>query len=380
MKTRAIFQVVRLLCVLLFVCASLWGLTEAARQKEARKRSSIVKLVHPNGLALDGKGDLYISDIGSHRVLKLDSRGRLIVIAGTGEGGFSGDGGSATKARLFAPHDLAFDAEGNLLIADTYNHRVRRIDRQGVITTVAGDGKAVYSSYGSAAPKNSLNNPQGIALDRAGNILVADTFNHVVRRIDRHGAMTIFAGSVAGYGGDGGPATEAQMNLPMAVTVAPDGAVYVSDAANSRVRRVSTDGKIQTVVGFGPAQDTYGAGFAGDGGPPEKAKIFSATDLKFDAAGNLYISDSGNHRIRVVRGGIITTLAGSGRQGFGGDGGKALDAELNTPQKIAIAKDGAVFIADRANRRVRKVDARGVILTIAGAAKTTGMMFDPEIQ
>jgi sugar lactone lactonase YvrE len=364
----------------LFVCASLWGLTEAARQKEARKRSSIVKLVHPNGLALDGKGDLYISDIGSHRVLKLDSRGRLIVIAGTGEGGFSGDGGSATKARLFAPHDLAFDAEGNLLIADTYNHRVRRIDRQGVITTVAGDGKAVYSSYGSAAPKNSLNNPQGIALDRAGNILVADTFNHVVRRIDRHGAMTIFAGSVAGYGGDGGPATEAQMNLPMAVTVAPDGAVYVSDAANSRVRRVSTDGKIQTVVGFGPAQDTYGAGFAGDGGPPEKAKIFSATDLKFDAAGNLYISDSGNHRIRVVRGGIITTLAGSGRQGFGGDGGKALDAELNTPQKIAIAKDGAVFIADRANRRVRKVDARGVILTIAGAAKTTGMMFDPEIQ
>jgi sugar lactone lactonase YvrE len=249
-----------------------------------------------------------------------------------------------------------------------------------VITTVAGDGKAVYSGYGSPAPKDSLNNPQGLAIDREGNILVADTFNHVVRRIDGAGAMTIFAGSVAGYGGDGGPATEAQMNLPMAVTVAPDGAVYVSDAANSRVRRISTDRKIQTVAGFGPAQDTYGGGFAGDGGPPEKAKLFSATDLKFDAAGNLYISDSGNHRIRVVRAGVITTIAGSGRQGFSGDGGKATAAELNTPQKIAVAKDGGVIIADRANRRVRKVDTRGLIITIASAGKPTGMMFDSATQ
>lgn len=380
MKTPAIIRVVMLLCGVSLACAPLFGPTTAARQKDARIKSSAVKLVHPNGLALDSKGDLYISDIGAHRVLKLDRRGRLTVIAGTGEGGFGGDGGPAAKARLFAPHDLAFDAEGNLLIADTYNHRIRRIDRQGVITTVAGDGKAVYSSYGSPAPKDSLNNPQGLAIDREGNILVADTFNHVVRRIDGAGAMTIFAGSVAGYGGDGGPATEAQMNLPMAVTVAPDGAVYVSDAANSRVRRISLDGKIQTVAGFGPAQDTYGGGFAGDGGPPEKAKLFSATDLKFDAAGNLYISDSGNHRIRVIRAGVITTIAGSGRQGFGGDGGKATAAELNTPQKIAVAKDGGVFIADRANRRVRKVDTRGVIITIAGGGKTAGMMFDPEIK
>lgn len=380
MKTLALIRVFTLLCGLSLVCAPLAGLIAAAQQKPARTGSSAIRLVHPNGLALDGKGDLYISDIGAHRVVKLDRRGRLTVIAGTGEGAYGGDGGLATKARLFAPHDLVFDAEGNLLIADTNNHRIRRIDRQGIITTIAGDGKTVHSSYGSPAPKDSLNNPQGIAVDHEGNILIADTFNHVVRRIDGAGEMTIFAGSVAGYGGDGGPAAEAQMNLPMAVAVAPDGAVYVSDAANSRIRRISPDGKIQTVAGFGPAQDTYGGGFAGDGGPPEKAKLFSATDLKFDAAGNLYISDSGNHRIRVIRAGIITTVAGSGRQGSGGDGGKALEAELNTPQKIAIAKDGGVFIADRANRRVRKVDARGVIVTIAGAAKTTGMVFDSEIQ
>jgi len=373
MKTLATIRVVMLLCCASFIGAPLFDQTVTAQRKA-------VTLIHPNGLALDGKGDLYVSDIGAHRVLKFDRRGRLTVIAGTGEGGFGGDGGPATKARLFAPHDLAFDAEGNLLIADTFNHRIRRIDRQGVITTIAGDGKTEPSSYGAPAPKASLNNPQSVALDREGNILVADTFNHVVRRIGRDGAMTIFAGSVAGYGGDGGPATEAQMNLPMAVTVAPDGAVYVSDAANSRIRRVSPDGKIQTVAGFGPAQDTYGGGFAGDGGPQEKAKLFSATDLKFDAAGNFYISDSGNHRIRMIRAGVITTVAGSGRQGSGGDGGKALAAELNTPQKVAVAKDGSVFIADRANRRVRKVDTRGLIITIAGTGRLWGMMFDPAIQ
>jgi len=355
-----------------------------ARQTLARKRSSAVNLIYPNGLALDDKGDLRISDIGAHRVLKLDRRGRLTVIAGTGEGGFGGDGGPAAKARLFAPHDLAFDSEGNLLIADTFNHRIRRIDRHGTITTVAGNGQAAYSGDNGPATQASLNNPQGVAFDRDGGLLIADTFNHVVRRVDRDGRITTFAGTVPGHGGDGGDAKQAQINLAMAVAVAPDGAVYISDAANSRIRRVTPDGGIETVVGYGPAQDTYGAGFAGDGSPPEKAKIFSATDLKFDAAGALYIADSGNNRIRMIRGGIITTIAGTGRQGFSGDGGKALAAELNTPQKIAVAKDGSIFIADRANHRVRKVDTRGNIITVAGTGKPTGqgagMMFDPAIR
>jgi DNA-binding beta-propeller fold protein YncE len=364
-----------------------------ARQDHASKRSFAIYpkaqdvrngLIYPNGLALNDKGDLYISDIGAHRVLKLDRRGRLSVIAGTGEGGYGGDGGPATKARLFAPHDLAFDPEGDLLIADTFNHRIRRIDRHGVITTVAGDGKAAYSGDGGPATQASLNTPQGVAFDRDGGLLIADTFNHVVRRVDRGGRIATFAGTVPGHGGDGGDARRAQINLAMAAAVAPDGAVYISDAANSRIRRVSQDGVIQTAVGYGPAQDTYGAGFAGDGGAPAKAKIFSATDLKFDAAGALYISDSGNNRIRVIRDGAITTVAGSGRQGFSGDGGKALVADLNTPQKIAVAKDGSLFIADRANHRVRKVDTRGVIITIAGTGKPTGqgagMMFDPAIR
>jgi sugar lactone lactonase YvrE len=374
-KKQSVFALSASLLFVIFLS----GAASTGWQSASKGRLSPIKLMYPNGLALDDKGDLYISDIGTHRVLKLNRQGRLIVIAGTGDGGFGGDGGPAIRALLHGPHDLAFDAEGNLLIADTYNHRIRRIDRQGVITTVAGIGKAPYSGYGDPAPKDSLNNPQGIAVDRAGNILIADTYNRVVRRLDRNGTLTVIAGSVAGLSGDGGPAIEAQLNLPMAVTVGPDGGVYVSDAANSRVRRITADGKIQTVAGFGVGEGIGGAGFAGDGGPAEKAKLFSPADVKVNAAGDLYISDSGNNRIRVIRAGVITTLAGSGRAGFSGDGKEAVAAELNTPQKIAIAKDGSVFIADRANHRVRKVDARGFIATVAGEGKPTGMIFDPEV-
>ncbi len=343
----------------------------AAAQRSPR---ATVSLAYPNGLAFDSRGDLYVADVGVHRILKRMRQGQLLVVAGTGQSGFSGDGGPAAKAELHAPHDLAFDAEGNLYIADSGNHRIRRIDRQGVITTLAGDGKLAKTGYNDPPLTGSLNNPQSLAFDRDGNLLIADTYNHVLRRLDRKGVMTIFAGSVPGHGGDGGPATKAQISLPMAVAVAPDGGVYISDAGNSRIRRVAPDGTIQTVAGYGPPQDTYGGGYAGDAGPLAKAKLFSATDLKFDMAGNLYIADSGNHRIRVVRDGMITTLAGTGKMGFSGDGGKATEAELNTPQKIVIANDGTVYIADRVNHRIRKVDVRGVISTIAGEGKPAGMI------
>lgn len=313
MKPLATGRLIIALCSALL--PALFAPYAATSQYSAGERSSAINLIYPNGLALDDKGELRISDIGAHHVLKLDRRGRLTVVAGTGEGGFSGDGGPATKARLFAPHDLAFDPEGDLLIADTFNHRIRRVDRHGTITTVAGDGRAAYSGDGRPATQASLNTPRGIAFDRDGALLIADTFNHVVRRGDRDGKIATFAGTVPGHGGDGGDAKQAQINLAMAVVVAPGGAVYISDAANSRIRRVSPGGLIQTVVGYGPAQDTYGAGFAGDGGPAEKAKIFSATDLKFDASGALYISDSGNNRIRVIRAGFITTVTGSGASG-----------------------------------------------------------------
>ena len=359
------------------ICFLLAGISVVAMLQEARP----VRLINPNGLALDDKSQLYISDIGSNAVFKLDRQGGLTVIAGTGEAGYSGDGGPAVRAQLHAPHDLTFDGEGRLLIADTYNHRIRRIDHNGIITTVAGNGLAPNTGYGSAAPKDTLNNPQGLAVDRAGNILIADTYNRVVRLLDASGKMTVIAGSAAGLTGDGGPANEAQLNLPMAVAIAPDGSIYVSDAANSRVRRITADGKILTMAGFGGGDGLGGAGFAGDGGPAGKAKLFSPADVKVDTADNLYISDSGNNRIRVISGraGVITTLAGSGRRGFSGDGKEAVAAELNTPQKIAIGKDGSIFIADRGNQRVRRVDATGRIQTVAGAGQPAGMLLDPEV-
>ncbi len=325
-----------------------------------------IALVQPNGLAADRAGNLFISDIGAHRVFRLDRQGRLTVAAGTGEGGFSGDGGQAATARFFAPHDIVVETGGNLLIADTYNHRVRHVDRKGRITTVAGNGASGYAGDGGPAVKASLNSPQGIAPGGDGSLYIADTYNHVVRRVDVNGIISTFAGTEAGLAGDGGPANRAQLSLPMAVAPAPDGSVYISDTGNNRIRRVNRDGKIETVLGSGPGSGTAGAGFSGDGGPAAKASVFAAADVGVSASGDLFISDSGNHRVRVVSKGVITSVAGMGDAGFAGDGGRALEAALNAPQKIALGPDGSFYVADRANRRVRRVDSEGRIETVAG--------------
>lgn len=332
-----------------------------------------VRLAHPNGLAFDTAGNLLISDIGTHRILRCGPSGALSSIAGTGEGGFSGDGGPAVRARLFAPHDLVV-SDGEILIADTYNHRIRRLDRQGRITSVVGDGRGAYRGDGGPALRASLNNPQGLAVAPDGTLYIADTYNHVVRRVDPRGIITTFAGTEAGLAGDGGPALRARLSLPTAVAVAPDGVVYISDSGNNRLRRITPAGTIDTVVGSGPGSGTAGAGFAGDGEPAAKGKLFAAADVKVDARGNLFLSDTGNCRVRQIRDGILSTLAGSGSPGFSGDGGPAGQAALSPPQKLLLGSDGSIFFADRANHRVRRVDSSGRLETVCGGGAPSGIL------
>ncbi len=333
-----------------------------------------VRLAHPNGLAFDTAGNLLVSDIGTHRILRCAPSGALSSIAGTGEGGFSGDNGPAARARMFAPHDLVVASGGEILIADTYNHRIRRLDRQGRITSVVGDGRGAYRGDGGPALRASLNNPQGLALGPDGTFYIADTYNHVVRRVDPRGIITTFAGTEAGLAGDGGPALRARLSLPTAVAVAPDGMVYVSDSGNNRLRRITPAGTIETIVGSGPGSGTAGAGFAGDGEPAAKGKLFAAADVKVDARGNLFLSDTGNCRVRQIRNGILSTLAGSGSPGFSGDRGPAGQAALSPPQTLLLGSDGSVYFADRANHRVRRVDSSGRIETVCGRGAPSGIL------
>ena len=348
-----------------------WHALSATAQRAAPAVTPSLR--YPNGLALAADGSLYISDIGTHRVFNLSGRA-LTAVAGTGAPGFSGDGGPATAAALNAPHALALDEAGRLLIADTFNHRVRRIDRNGIITTIAGTGVAAYAGDDGPASAAALNGPQDLAIDRSGQILIADTYNAVIRRIDPQGRITTFAGSEPGLGGDGGPATKALINIPSAVAIDSAGLVYISDAGNSRIRRVDLHNMIETIAGNGGGSGLGGAGFAGDGGPVKDSKAFSAMGLLINAAGDLFVSDSGNNRVRVVRNGMMATLAGAGHFGFSGDGSSASAALLNTPQKLAIAADGRIFIADRGNGRVRMVDTRGVISTVAGGGTPPGIL------
>jgi hypothetical protein len=364
MRLFPVFAVIALFTAAL---PSAWAEDSEKASAPGARGSAEPRLTYPNGLALDRDGGLLIADIGNHTLFRYDAEGRLTVVAGVGRPGFSGDGGSAAEARLNAPFDvLALPNDGGILIADTYNHRIRRIDPDGRITTIAGDGKSRYSGDGGPATEASLQLPQGIALDRDGNLLIADTFNHVVRRVDSSGVISTFAGSEGGLAGDGGPATKAQLNLPMAVAVDGEGRVYISDTGNSRIRRVNRDGTIETVTGTGGGSGIAGSGFTGDDGPPARAKIFSAADFEIGPDETWYIADSGNNRIRVVRENVISTIAGSGELDYFGDGGPALDAAFKAPQKIAVHPDGAIDVADRANGRVRRIDPSGRVKTLVG--------------
>ena len=312
------------------------------------------QLNSPIGLALDSSGNLFIADSANNCVRKVTPAGAITTIAGTGAYGYSGDGGPASQAELSNPSGLAVDSGGNLFIADSGNSVIRKVLPSGNIITVAG-GPGTSSS-------GSLGTPNGIALDSAGNLLITDdAFNHVLK-LNPAGSLTVIAGDGSyNYSGDGGLAANARLGAPAAVAIGAGGNVYIADLANSIVQKVSPTGIITPFAGTGTQ------GFSGDNGPAASAQLDGPYGLAISPAGELYISDSSNNRIRKVSpNGTITTIAGNGTPGYSGDNGPATAAQLNQPRGIAIDSSGNLYIADTSNNRVRKVSSSGIITTVAG--------------
>lgn len=290
--------------------------------------------------------------------------GDIVTVAGTGTTGFAGDGGPATSADLASPRGVA-DSGAALYVADTQNHRVRLVDG-GLIDTVAGTGTAGVAGDGEVPTAAQLNDPHGLAVDVFGTVYVADRGNHAVRAFTLGGTLDTIAGTLgtAGTGGDGGPATAATLNGPTDVAVDLDGYVYVADRDNHRIRRIEpgAGGLIETVVGTGTA------GFSGDGGPGAAAQLSLPTSVEVGADGRIYIADEGNHRVRVwdVATDTISTFVGTGTPGFSGDGGPATAAQIQAPAGLGADEAGNLYVADRGNQRVRRIGGDGVIFTVAG--------------
>jgi uncharacterized protein (TIGR03437 family) len=339
-------------------------------------------LSQPAAIALDAAGNLYIVDTGSLRVRKVSAAGIITTVAGSDAGTtFTGDGGPAILAGLYNPSGVAVDGAGNVFIADTFNNRIRQVSSDGKINTVAGGGKGCAAQVdslgdGCAATNATLFEPQSVTVDAAGNLYVADTYNHRIRKISTNGIIATVAGGTCCVLGDGGPATQAYFGNPTSVAVDSSGNMYIC-CGDSRVRKVSTDGIITTVAGNG----TFG--FKGDGGSALIAELsspatFGVDTVVVDVAGNLYISDANRVR-RVGLDGTINTIAGGGngcssQTDSVGDGCSAVNAQLNFPQGLAIDLVGNLYVADQGNKRIRLLNAGTAITLTANAFGETALI------
>ena len=318
------------------------------------------RLWWPASLAVDGSRNVYFSEVGNSRVRKVDTRRTLQTVAGTGRAGFSGDGGPATSAQLSIgsgsndPAGVAIDGQGNVYIADPGNSRVRRVNAAGTISTFAGTGQRGYSGDGGPATAARLDSPVGVAVDRHGNVYIGDSENDRVRRVSPSGTITTLAGTGKhGSSGDGGPATLADLATPTGVAVDGNGNVYIAEYPTDRVRRVSPGGTITTFAGRAHAANAPN-GFSGDGGPAISAELDYPVAVAVDGKGNVFIADLFNSRVRKVdAAGTITTYAGNGGKGFSGDGGPATSAQVSWPVGVAVDGKDNVYIAS--GNRVRKV-------------------------
>jgi streptogramin lyase len=313
------------------------------------------KLNNPFDVALDGNGSLFFSDTFNHCIRRVDARtGVISTVAGCGEKGYSGDGGPATKARLNEPYGVELDKEGNLYVVDRLNYCIRRVDVSGKVETIAGTGKSGSGGDGGPAREAMLEEPNGIALDGKGNLYVADVADQRVRVVDlRMGTIRTFCGTGKKVSeGNAGPIEKASLFGPRAVAVAPDGSIYIVEREGNAVRRADPKtGKIDAFAGAGKK------GYTGDGGPAPEATFNGPKEIDIDAKGNVYVVDTENHAIRKIdaRTKIISTIAGTGKVGSAGDGGLATKGMLARPHGVVVAPDGAIFIGDTQNHKIRLV-------------------------
>ena len=310
------------------------------------------------GFGADSAGNVYLSDVSRYRIRRISEDGTVIVAAGNGILSFSGDGGLAVEAQLFGSQGIALDSAGNLYVADGYNSRVRRISPAGVIATVAGNGTYGYAGDGGPATQAEFYDPWAVAVDRSGNLYIADAIINRIRKVSTDGIVTTVAGvGTAGFSGDGGPATASQLDAPTALAVDSTGALYIADAVNHRVRKVSPEGIITTVAGNGSI------GSAGEGGPATSAELWDPVGVAVDGAGNLYIVDQagGGRLSRVSPEGILTALTAPGDIG-----GPPKGPQSTFPNAVAVDGAGNIYVTDSYHYRVRMIPAGGTIVTIAG--------------
>lgn len=309
---------------------------------------------HPNQLAFDQAGNLYIAEDYNNIIRKIDIFGNISTVAGNGNAGFSGDGFAAVNAELNRATGVAVDKFGNIYICDADNNRIRKVDTAGIISTIAGTGVDGYSGDSSLATAAEIGFCSSICLDTAGNIYFAtQTTGYCIRKIDTAGIITTVAGTgVSGYNGDGILAVNAQLKAPAAVFMDASNNLYIGDLSGFRIRKVNAAGIISTIAGTGAA------GSGGDGGPATSAQLFYPYGIVADAAGNVYICESGNNKIRRVSpSGQMSTFAGVGGffGGYSGDGGSPLLAQFTNPSAITLDATGNVYVGDFGNSAVRKI-------------------------